>query len=82
MTLPGRETPLRNTDLGQLLSEGWGTIETNLGSWALLDRGRKYRLRLQTSMNEQDAPEGLMRFIYFWSWEAGANNSFQLDFTF
>lgn len=82
MTLPGRDTLLRNADLGKLLAEGWGTIETNLGSWALLERGTKYRLRLHTSMNEQDAPEGVMRFIYFWSWDAGANNTFQLDFTY
>ena len=33
-------------------------------------------------MNQEDAPEGVMRFIYFWSWDAGANNTFQLDFTF
>ena len=82
MTLPGRETPLRNVDLPRLLREGWGTIEVGLGSWALLDRGRKYRLKLSTSMHEQDAPQGMMRFIYFWSWEAGAENAFQLDFTF
>lgn len=82
MTLPGRDAPLRNADLPALLAEGWGTIEVNLGSWALLDRGRKYRLKLHTAMNEQDAPQGVMRFIYFWSWDAGADNSFQLDFTF
>ena len=82
MTLPGRETPLRNADLPKLLREGWETIEVGLGSWALLDRGRKYRLTLRTSMHQQDAPQGLLRFIYFWSWEAGADNSFQLDFTF
>ncbi|MCJ2165623.1 MULTISPECIES: DUF4390 domain-containing protein [unclassified Pseudodesulfovibrio] len=82
MSLPDRETLLRNTDLGKLLDEGWGTIEASLGEWALLDRGRKYSLLLHTSMNEQDAPEGVMRYIYFWSWDAGADNSFQLDFTF
>ena len=33
-------------------------------------------------MNEADAPDGLSRFIYFWSWDAGADASFQLDFTY
>nr|WP_321513254.1 DUF4390 domain-containing protein [uncultured Pseudodesulfovibrio sp.] len=82
MTLPERETPLRNKDLGKLLEQGWGVLEARLGSWALLDRGTHYSLRLQTSMIEKDAPEGVMRFVYFWSWDAGANNSFQLDFTY
>lgn len=82
MTLPGRENPLRDKDLGKVLDQGWGTIETTLGSWALLDKGKKYSLRLHTSMNEEGAPEGVMRFFYFWSWDAGADNAFQLDFTF
>jgi hypothetical protein len=82
MTLPARQTPLRDKDLSKVLDEGWGTISTTLGSWALLDKGKKYSLRLHTSMNEEDAPEGLMRFFYFWSWDAGADNAFQLDFTF
>jgi hypothetical protein len=82
MTLPARDNPLRNKDLGKLLDDGWGTIEASLGSWALLDKGKKYSLRLHTSMNEEGAPEGFMRFIYFWSWDAGADNAFQLDFTF
>ena len=82
MTLPDRQTPLRNKDLSTVLDEGWGTIGATLGSWALLDRGKKYSLRLHTSMNEEGAPEGVMRYIYFWSWDAGADNAFQLDFTF
>lgn len=82
MTLPDRQTPLRGKDLSAILDKGWGTIGATLGSWALLDRGEKYSLRLHTSMNEEDAPEGMMRFFYFWSWDAGADNAFQLDFTF
>lgn len=82
MTLPDRQTPLRGKNLSAILDEGWGAIGTTLGSWTLLDRGKKYSLRLHTSMNEEDAPEGLMRFFYFWSWDAGADNAFQLDFTF
>ncbi len=51
MTLPDRSTPLRNSDLGQLIKEGWGTIETSLGSWSMLERGQKYSLKLNTTMN-------------------------------
>ncbi|MBI9079415.1 MAG: DUF4390 domain-containing protein [Pseudodesulfovibrio sp.] len=82
LTLPGRTTPLRNPDIELLLKEGWGIIEAGLGSWSMLERGRKYSLKLSTTMNELGAPEGFSRFIYFWSWDAGADNSFQLDFTY
>lgn len=82
MTLPKTQSPLRSKDLKQLLAEGWGTVEVGLGSWALLDRGHKYRLKLRTSLVEKDAPEGFMRIIYFWSWGASVDNSFQLDFTY
>ncbi|ADU61171.1 MAG: DUF4390 domain-containing protein [Pseudodesulfovibrio sp.] len=82
MTLPGRSTPLRAKDIETLLREGWGTIEVSLGPWDMLERGQKYSLILNTSMNEADAPDGVSRFIYFWSWDAGADASFQLDFTY
>jgi hypothetical protein len=82
MTLPGRAAPLRSKDIISLLKDGWGTIEAALGPWEMLERGQKYSLHLETSMNEADAPEGWSRFIYFWSWDAGADNSFQLDFTY
>lgn len=82
MTLPGRDTLLRNSDLGALLDNGWTIIKATLGPWSMLERGRTYSLMLDTSMNEADAPEGITRFIYFWSWDTGANNSFQLDFTY
>lgn len=82
MTLPDRDKPLRNTNIEQLVAEGWGTIEASLGEWNMLERGERYSLVLNTSMNEKDAPEGFSRFIYFWSWDAGASNSFQLDFVY
>lgn len=82
MTLPKGGRTLRNKDIRELLSQGWGTIEVGLGSWSILDRGEKYSLRLHTAMKEKEAPDGVMRYIYFWSWDAGAENSFQLDFTY
>lgn len=82
MALQKGEKALRDKDIGRLLDKGWGVIEIGLGSWALLDRGQKYSLRLHTSMNEKDAPDGVMRYIYFWSWDTGAKNAFQLDFTY
>ena len=82
LVLPARSTPLRNENLRQLLKKGWGTIEVGLGSWDMLERGQKYSLTLNTTMNEKGAPEGISRFIYFWSLDVGADNSFQLDFTY
>lgn len=73
---------VRGRDIGKLLEAEWGSIEVGLGSWALLQRGSHYSLRIRTIMNEKDAPDGIMRYIYFWSWDAGAENSFQLDFTY
>lgn len=82
MTTPGGGQPLRDKDLVKLLEKGWGDVEVALGSWALLEKGQKYSLRLFTSMNEEDAPDGILRYLYFWSWNPGAENSFQLDFTY
>jgi len=82
MTLPGRENPLRNKDIEALLLKGWGSIKATLGPWNVLKRGQQYSLRLITTMNEADAPQGISRFIYFWSWDAGADNTFHLNFTF
>jgi hypothetical protein len=82
MTLPGRAAPLRGKDLPALLAEGWGAVEVGLGPWDMLERGRKYSLSLDAFMNDADAPEGVSRFIYFWSWDAGAGTTFQLDFTY
>jgi hypothetical protein len=82
MTLSRGEQSIRNQNIKKLLDEGWGEVEVGLGSWALLDRGVKYSLRLKTSMNEKGAPDGFMSYFYFWSWNPGAENSFQLDFTY
>ncbi len=81
MTLPGRDTPLRNKALRPLLLNGWGCIKANLGPWSALQKGEKYSLRLITTMNEKDAPKGFSRFFYFWSWDAGSDNTFHLNFT-
>ncbi|MBG0790964.1 MAG: DUF4390 domain-containing protein [Desulfovibrionaceae bacterium] len=82
MTLPGTEHLVRGKDIGKLVEEGWKAIEVGLGSWTLLERGARYSLRLRTAMNEKGAPEGFMRYLYFWSWNPGAENSFQMDFTY
>ncbi len=82
MTLPSRSTPLKNKNLSSLLKEGWGTIEIALGPWNILERGQKYSLSLQTTMNEVGAPDGLMRYLYFWSLDAGTDTTFLLNFTY
>lgn len=82
MTLPDKESPLRDTDLPALLKKGWGTIESVLGPWNMLVRGEKYNLHIETSINEADAPEGLTKIIYFWSWDSGSSAIFRLNFTY
>jgi len=82
MTLPERSLPLRDKNIEELLRKGWSSIKTDLGPWSVLQKGERYSLRLITTMNEKDAPEGLSRFIYFWSWDAGVDNTFHLNFTF
>lgn len=82
LTLPGESAPLRDKSLDSLLKKGWGRIEINLGPWNMLEAGEDYSLRLITTMNEKDAPEGFYRFLYFWSWDAGSDNTFHLNFTF
>ncbi len=82
LTLPNRATPLRGKDLPMLLKEGWGTIETALCPWSELTRGEKYSLQLNITLHETDAPEGLTRLLYFWSWDTGPDSTFQLEFTY
>lgn len=82
MTLPGKEKPLKDTDLPALLKKGWGTIESVLGPWNMLVRDEQYSLHIETSLNEADAPEGLTKIIYFWSWDSGSNAIFRLNFTY
>lgn len=82
MTIPGRSSPLRDKDLAAILEQGWSSIEARLGAWSALERGQKYSLSVNTTMHEEGAPEGLSRFIYFWSWSKGADTTFILNFTY
>lgn len=82
MSLPGRETLLRDSSLPTLLKNGWSSIETVLGPWNLLVRDEEYSLRIQTSIREADAPEGITRYVYFWSWDTSPTATFMLNFTY
>ena len=82
LTLPNKSTPISDKDLDVVLQKGWGRIDALLGPWNMLEQGQDYSLRLITTMNEKDAPEGFYRFLYFWSWDAGSDNTFHLNFTF
>lgn len=82
MTLPGRETLLRDADLPTLLKEGWSAIEAVLGPWNMLVRGEQYSLQIQTTISEADAPEGITKYIYFWSWDSSPTATFLLNFTY
>lgn len=82
MTLPGRSADLRDTDLAALLRKGWDRIETPLGPWDMLEHGTDYRLVLETTMRDADAPDGISRYVYFWAWDTGNSSTFQLNFTY
>lgn len=82
LTLPDKSTPVIDKSLDMVLKKGWSHIEALLGPWNMLESGQDYSLRLITTMNEKGAPEGVYRFLYFWSWDAGSDNTFHLNFTF
>lgn len=82
LTLPDKQKPITDKSLDVVLKKGWSHIDALLGPWNMLESGQDYSLRLITTMNEKDAPEGFYRFLYFWSWDAGSDNTFHLNFTF
>lgn len=82
VTLPNKSNPVSDKDLDVVLKKGWGRIDALLGPWNMLEPGKDYSLRLITTMNEKDAPGGFYRFLYFWSWDAGSDSTFHLNFTF
>lgn len=82
LTLPGNREKLRDTDMNALLDRGWSTLEVGLGSWDRLIRGSTYSLRLAVDLVEADAPRGLTRYLYFWSWDTGAGTTFELTFKY
>lgn len=82
MTAPGREAPLRNTRLDELLRAGWGSLALEMGSWSVLERGREYSLDLDIRLHQTDIPNWFRRTLFFWSWDVAPQASYRLHFKY
>jgi hypothetical protein len=79
---PGLKQPLRGTDLQPLLVRGWGEIAMDLGSWKILERGKRYRLELSISLERLDVPGWLKSALFFWPWDAAPSMQYSVDFLY
>jgi hypothetical protein len=82
LTLPGREAPLRNAGLGELLGAGWGELALGLGSWSMLERDKEYTLTLDIRLQQTDIPNWFRRTLLFWTWDVAPSASYQLHFKY
>jgi len=82
MTLPGREAPLKNARLDELLRTGWSTLSMDLGSWSILERGQEYTLSLDIRLHQVDIPNWFRRTLFFWAWDVAPQASYQLHFKY
>lgn len=82
LTLPGREAPLKNARLDELLRTGWGELTLDMGSWRLLERGQEYTLALDIRLHQTDIPNWFKRTLFFWSWDVAPSTSYQLHFKY
>lgn len=80
--LPGREAPLKNSRLDELLRAGWGSLTLDMGSWAVLERGQEYNLALDIRLHQTDIPNWFRRTLFFWSWDLAPQASYQLHFKY
>lgn len=82
LTVPGREAPLKNARLDELLRNGWGALTLDMGSWKLLERGKEYTLSLDIRLHQTDIPNWFKRTLFFWSWDVAPQTSYQLHFKY
>jgi hypothetical protein len=82
LTVPGREAPLKNTSLDELLRTGWGSLTLDMGPWKLLERGKEYTLALDIRLHQTDIPNWFKRTLFFWSWDVAPQASYQLHFRY
>jgi len=82
MTLPGREAPLKNARLDELLRASWSQLSLDLGSWSILERGRGYTLALDIRLHQVDIPNWFRRTLFFWAWDVAPQASYQLHFKY
>ena len=82
LTLPGREAPLKNTRLDELLRSGWEELTLDMGSWRVLERGQEYTLTLDIRLHQAEIPNWFRRTLFFWTWDVAPQASYQLHFKY
>lgn len=82
LSLPGREAPMKNVRLDELLRTGWGSLALDMGSWKLLERGKEYTLTLDIRLHQTDIPGWFRRTLLFWSTDLAPQASYQLHFKY
>lgn len=82
LLLPGREGPIKNPRLDELLRTGWGSLTLDMGSWKLLVRGQEYTLALDIRLQQTDIPNWFRRTLFFWAWDMAPQASYQLHFKY
>ena len=82
LQLPGREAPLKNAGLHDLLREGWGGLTLDMGSWRLLERDQEYTLMLDIRLQQTDIPNWFKRTLFFWAWDVAPSATYQLHFKY
>lgn len=82
LTVPGREAPLKNQRLDELLRTGWQSLTLDMGPWKLLERGKEYTLTLDIRLHQTDIPNWFKRTLFFWSWDVAPQTSYQLHFKY
>jgi len=80
MLLPGRDAPLKNVRLDELLRAGWGALSLEMGPWKVLERGQNYTLSLDIRLHQVDIPNWFRRTLFFWAWDVAPQASYQLHF--
>lgn len=82
LTLPGREAPVKNARLDELLRTGWGSLALDMGPWKVLERGKEYTLTLDIRLHQTDIPGWFRRTLLFWSADLAPQASYQLHFKY
>jgi hypothetical protein len=80
--LPGREAPLKNAGLQELLRAGWGELTLDMGPWHMLERSKEYTLGLDIRLHQTEIPNWFRRTLFFWAWDVAPSTTYQLHFTY
>jgi hypothetical protein len=80
LQLPGREAPLKNSRLDEVLRSGWSTLSLEMCPWNQLERGQEYTLSLDLRLHQVDIPNWFRRTLLFWAWDMAPQASYQLHF--